>query len=62
MKYEALIIGTGQAGTPLSFALADHGWSVALVEQGNAGGTCIMARRPCPWWRVLSNATKPLAS
>jgi pyruvate/2-oxoglutarate dehydrogenase complex dihydrolipoamide dehydrogenase (E3) component len=41
LKYDALIIGTGQAGTPLSFALADRGWTVALVEQGNVGGTCI---------------------
>src|SRR5215831_9736559 len=41
MKYDALIIGAGQAGTPLSSALADHGWSVALVEQDHVGGTCI---------------------
>lgn len=41
MKYDALIIGAGQAGTPLSFALADHGWSVALVEQDHLGGTCV---------------------
>src|SRR5215475_4823335 len=41
MKYEAIIIGTGQAGTPLAVALADHGWAVALVERGNVGGTCV---------------------
>jgi pyruvate/2-oxoglutarate dehydrogenase complex dihydrolipoamide dehydrogenase (E3) component len=41
MKYDAIIIGTGQAGTPLSLALADHGWAVALVERGNVGGTCV---------------------
>jgi len=41
MKYDAIIIGTGQAGAPLSFALADRGWTVALVEKGNLGGTCI---------------------
>jgi pyruvate/2-oxoglutarate dehydrogenase complex dihydrolipoamide dehydrogenase (E3) component len=41
MKYDAIIIGTGQAGTPLSVALADHGWTVAMVERGNVGGTCV---------------------
>ncbi len=41
MKYDAVVIGSGQAGVPLSHALADHGWSVALIEKGNLGGTCI---------------------
>jgi pyruvate/2-oxoglutarate dehydrogenase complex dihydrolipoamide dehydrogenase (E3) component len=41
MKYDAIIIGTGQGGTPLSVALADYGWTVALVERGNVGGTCV---------------------
>ena len=41
MKYDAIIIGTGQAGIPLSVALADHGWAVAMVERGNVGGTCV---------------------
>jgi pyruvate/2-oxoglutarate dehydrogenase complex dihydrolipoamide dehydrogenase (E3) component len=41
MKYDAIIIGSGQAGNPLSFRLADLGWSVALVEEKHLGGTCI---------------------
>ena len=41
MKYDAIIIGTGQAGVPLSYNLADHGWTVAIVEKANLGGTCI---------------------
>jgi pyruvate/2-oxoglutarate dehydrogenase complex dihydrolipoamide dehydrogenase (E3) component len=41
MKYDAIIVGSGQAGNPLSFRLADLGWSVALVEEKNLGGTCI---------------------
>jgi pyruvate/2-oxoglutarate dehydrogenase complex dihydrolipoamide dehydrogenase (E3) component len=41
MKYDAIILGTGQAGSPLSHALADYGWNVAIVEKGNLGGTCI---------------------
>lgn len=41
MKYDAIVIGSGQAGKPLSFRLADLGWQVALVEKGHLGGTCI---------------------
>ncbi|MGH7846325.1 MAG: mercuric reductase [Candidatus Binatia bacterium] len=41
MKYDAVVIGSGQAGNPLSNRLADHGWSVALIEKAHLGGTCI---------------------
>ena len=41
MKYDAIIIGSGQAGNPLAYRLADVGWQVALIEKGNVGGTCI---------------------
>src|ERR1700692_4042959 len=41
MKYDAIIIGSGQAGNPLSYRLAEVGWQVALIEKGNVGGTCI---------------------
>jgi pyruvate/2-oxoglutarate dehydrogenase complex dihydrolipoamide dehydrogenase (E3) component len=41
MKYDAIIIGSGQGGNPLSQNLADHGWSVALIEKAHLGGTCI---------------------
>jgi pyruvate/2-oxoglutarate dehydrogenase complex dihydrolipoamide dehydrogenase (E3) component len=41
MKYDAIVIGSGQAGAPLSFRLADIGWQVALIEKGPLGGTCI---------------------
>ena len=41
MKYDAIIVGSGQAGNPLAFRLADLGWSVALMEEENLGGTCI---------------------
>jgi pyruvate/2-oxoglutarate dehydrogenase complex dihydrolipoamide dehydrogenase (E3) component len=40
-QYDAIIIGSGQAGNPLSQKLADHGWSVALIEKAELGGTCI---------------------
>jgi len=41
MKYDAIIIGSGQGGNPLAYRLADLGWSVALIEKKNLGGTCI---------------------
>ena len=41
MKFDAIIIGTGQAGKPLSYALADLGWKVALIERAELGGSCI---------------------
>jgi pyruvate/2-oxoglutarate dehydrogenase complex dihydrolipoamide dehydrogenase (E3) component len=41
MKFDAIVIGTGQAGKPLSFALADLGWKVALIERAELGGSCI---------------------
>lgn len=39
--YDAIIIGAGQAGGPLSTALANAGWKTALIEQEHAGGTCV---------------------
>src|SRR5712692_1153255 len=41
MKYDAIVIGSGQAGNPLSQNLADRDWKVALVEREHLGGTCI---------------------
>ena len=41
MKYDAIIIGSGQGGNPLAYRLADLGWSVALIEKKDLGGTCI---------------------
>ncbi len=41
MKYDAIIIGSGQGGNPLAARLADQGWTVALVEKKYLGGTCI---------------------
>lgn len=41
MEYEAIIIGSGQAGNPLWDSLTDRGWAVALIERDHLGGTCI---------------------
>lgn len=40
-SYDAVIIGAGQAGGPLSTALANAGWKTALVERVHVGGTCV---------------------
>jgi pyruvate/2-oxoglutarate dehydrogenase complex dihydrolipoamide dehydrogenase (E3) component len=40
-KYEAIIIGSGQAGNPLAFKLAAAGWKTALIEKEWVGGCCI---------------------
>jgi pyruvate/2-oxoglutarate dehydrogenase complex dihydrolipoamide dehydrogenase (E3) component len=40
-RYDAVVIGSGQAGNPLSQKLADQGWTVALIEKEHLGGTCI---------------------
>jgi pyruvate/2-oxoglutarate dehydrogenase complex dihydrolipoamide dehydrogenase (E3) component len=39
--YDAIIIGTGQAGPPLARRMAGSGMQVAVVERGRFGGTCI---------------------
>lgn len=40
-RYDGIIIGTGQAGKPLSLALAEAGWKTAVIEREHVGGTCI---------------------
>src|SRR4051812_3260848 len=40
-RYDAVIIGSGQAGNPLAKALAGAGLRTALVEREHVGGTCI---------------------
>ncbi len=39
--YDAIIIGSGQAGGPLSTALVAAGKRTALIEREHIGGTCI---------------------
>lgn len=41
LDYDAIIIGSGQAGNPLAHKLADRGWKVALIERDHLGGSCI---------------------
>lgn len=39
--FQAIVIGSGQAGNPLAHRLADKGWTVALIEREHLGGSCI---------------------
>jgi pyruvate/2-oxoglutarate dehydrogenase complex dihydrolipoamide dehydrogenase (E3) component len=39
--YDAIIIGTGQAGPALARRLAAAGWKVAIIERKFFGGTCV---------------------
>ena len=40
-QYDAIVIGAGQSGGPLSTALARAGWKTAIIERVHVGGTCI---------------------
>ena len=40
-RFDAIIIGTGQAGPSLAARLSDAGMKVAIVESGKFGGTCV---------------------
>jgi pyruvate/2-oxoglutarate dehydrogenase complex dihydrolipoamide dehydrogenase (E3) component len=40
-RFDAIIIGAGQAGPALAARLAGAGWSVALIEREHLGGTCV---------------------
>jgi pyruvate/2-oxoglutarate dehydrogenase complex dihydrolipoamide dehydrogenase (E3) component len=39
--YQAIVIGSGQGGTPLCLALAEAGLRTALIERSHIGGTCV---------------------
>jgi pyruvate/2-oxoglutarate dehydrogenase complex dihydrolipoamide dehydrogenase (E3) component len=41
MPHDVIVIGSGQAGVPLSKRLAAAGRRVVLVERGELGGTCV---------------------
>ncbi|HTR31257.1 MAG TPA: mercuric reductase [Puia sp.] len=40
-KYDAILVGSGQAATPLARKLAAAGWKTALIERQWVGGTCV---------------------
>jgi pyruvate/2-oxoglutarate dehydrogenase complex dihydrolipoamide dehydrogenase (E3) component len=40
-RFDAIVLGTGQAGKPLALDLGAAGRRTAVVERANVGGTCI---------------------
>ncbi|PYL49162.1 MAG: FAD-containing oxidoreductase [Verrucomicrobia bacterium] len=40
-KYDAIVLGTGQAGPSLAVRLAETGMKVAIIERKRFGGTCV---------------------
>ncbi|MGA2377824.1 MAG: FAD-dependent oxidoreductase, partial [Spirochaetia bacterium] len=40
-NYDAIIIGTGQAGPSLAGRLTQAGMKIAVVERKHFGGTCV---------------------
>lgn len=40
-RFDAIIVGAGQAGPPLTGRLTAAGWTVALIERHLFGGTCV---------------------
>jgi pyruvate/2-oxoglutarate dehydrogenase complex dihydrolipoamide dehydrogenase (E3) component len=41
IRFDAIIIGTGQAGPPLAARLSEAGMKVAVIERKLFGGTCV---------------------
>jgi len=41
IRYDAIVIGTGQAGPPLTARLSNAGMRVAIIERKSFGGTCV---------------------
>ena len=40
-RFDAIVVGAGQAGPPLAGRLTAAGWNVALIERKLVGGTCV---------------------
>ena len=41
MRYDAIVVGTGQSGPSLAVELAQAGRRVAVIERQKFGGTCV---------------------
>ncbi|HEY9180084.1 MAG TPA: NAD(P)/FAD-dependent oxidoreductase, partial [Candidatus Baltobacteraceae bacterium] len=55
-RFDAVVIGSGSAGTQAALTLRKHGRSVALIEERELGGTC--ALRGCDPKKVLVHAAR----
>ena len=40
-RYDTIIVGSGQSGTPLASAFANAGRKTAIIDRAHIGGTCI---------------------
>src|ERR1700682_3779334 len=40
-RFDAIVIGTGQAGPPLAVRLGNAGRKIAIIERKLIGGTCV---------------------
>ncbi len=40
-RFDAIVIGSGQAGKPLAVDLAEAGWKTAILEKDQVGGVCV---------------------
>src|SRR5712692_3782994 len=40
-RFDAIVIGTGQAGPPLAARLTEAGMKTAIIERKRFGGTCV---------------------
>ena len=40
-QFDAVVIGSGQAGNPLAMAMMKQGWKTAVIERRYTGGTCV---------------------
>jgi len=40
-RFDAIVLGTGQAGKPLALDLGGAGRRTAVVEREHVGGTCV---------------------
>lgn len=53
-NYDAIIIGTGQAGPFLAGRLAGAGRKVAIIERKLSGGTCIRISKQMTKYRTIA--------
>ena len=58
-SYDAIIIGTGQAGPFLAIKMAKAGRKVAIIERGRLAGpvSTPAASRRKPWWPARARPT-----
>ncbi|WP_416445271.1 dihydrolipoyl dehydrogenase family protein [Leeuwenhoekiella sp. A16] len=57
-EFDVFVIGTGTAGKKVAYACAKAGWSVAIADNREYGGTC--ANRGCDPKKVLVGITEVL--